>query len=74
MPSPRRLIRVEPSPPLLAWVLMALDCTVSVCSTSPMEARPWALISSVDMTTIGAGDRLSSLLMREPVTVTSSIW
>ena len=67
-------MRVEPSPPLLACVLMALDCTVRVCSTSPMEARPWARISSADMTTTGAGDRLSSLLMREPVTVTSPIW
>ena len=73
VPSPRRLTRVEPSPPLLAWVLMALDCTTRVCSTSPMEARPCALISSDDMTATGAGERLSALLMREPVTATSSI-
>ena len=39
-PSPRRLIRVDPSPPLLAWVLMALDWTVRVWSTSPMEESP----------------------------------
>ena len=71
-PSPRRLIRVEPSPPLLDWVLVALDCTVSVCSTSPMEVNPRALISSLDRTTTGAGERLSALLMREPVTTISS--
>ena len=38
---------------------------------SVLEAKPCALISSAERTTIGAGASVSALLMREPVTVIS---
>ena len=59
-PSPRRLMRVDPSPPLLTWVLVALDCTVRVWSTSPMEASPFSWISVLARMTTGAVDSAAS--------------
>ena len=59
-PSPLRLMRVDPSPPLLACVLMALDLnSQSLQDVSDRRQAPRTLISSRDMTMTGAGVRSS---------------
>ncbi len=72
-PSPRRLMRVAPSPPLLTWVLMALPCSGRLCRKSPMETLPEAVTCSRLITVTGAGVVRSLRRMREPVTTISSL-
>src|SRR5215470_14085838 len=71
-PRPRRLTRVEPLPPLLNWVLMALPCSGSACRKSPIDTLPEADTCSRLMTVTGAGVVRSLRRMREPVTTISS--
>ena len=68
-PRPRMLIRVEPSPPLLACALIALDCSGSCCRMSPTVARPAALSSSRLSTVSGAAVVSVLRSIVEPVTV-----
>ena len=71
-PRPRRLTRVEPSPPLLTEVLIALPCAGRLWRKSPMETLPLAATRSLEMMVTGAGEVRSLRRMREPVTRISS--
>ena len=71
-PRPRRLTRVDPSPPLLTAVLIELPCSGRLCRKSPIDTLPLATTCSRLMTVTGAGVVRSLRRMRDPVTVISS--
>src|SRR6266851_3806099 len=69
LPRPRRLTRVEPSPPLLTEVLIALPCSGRLCRKSPIDTLPLAITCSRLITVTGAGVVRSLRRMRDPVTM-----
>ncbi len=67
-PRLRRSALVLPLPPLLNWEFWAAPAEGSVCSTSPMELRPLALIWALVTMVMGRAASTSVRLMRVPVT------